>query len=81
MQLAENNTRVLAHPTPTIARPEITVGERVRLVSGELTGLEGVVVRCGEQDDYIIGIPDANSGVLIRVHRQRFRQLRFRRSG
>ena len=53
----------------------INVGDPVRLISGELTDLEGVVVRCEKQDAYVIGIPDARSHIMVRVHRQRLRSL------
>jgi hypothetical protein len=52
----------------------ITVGDYVRLISGELTDLEGVVVRCERDDAYVIGIPNAQSHIMVRVHRQRLRR-------
>ena len=53
----------------------VIIGDEVRLVAGQLAGLEGTVVRCEPNNSYLVGIPDANSGVLIRVHRQRFECL------
>ena len=52
----------------------LTVGDQVRLISGELADLEGVVVRCERDDAYVIGIPDAESHIMVRVHRQRVRR-------
>jgi hypothetical protein len=54
----------------------ISVGQRVLLVSGALTGLAGVVVRREKSQIYVIGVPDAESCVLVRVQRQRFRCLK-----
>jgi hypothetical protein len=62
--------------TPRINRASNTVihvGQHVRFVSGVLAGLAGVVVRREKGQTYVVGIPDADSRVLVRVERQRFR--------
>ena len=51
----------------------IQVGQHVQFVSGVLVGLAGVVVSREKDQTYVIGIPDADSRVLVRVERQRFR--------
>lgn len=58
---------------PSRSNMEVEIGQQVRLLSGQLAGLEGIVVRHEQPDSYVIGVPTASSGVLIRVHRQRFR--------
>ena len=53
----------------------INVGDHVRLISGELANLSGVIVRCERNGTYVVGVPDEDSPLLIGVHRQRFRRL------
>jgi len=81
MQTAEKSTSVLVNTVVPTKRTQIKLGERVMLVSGALRGLTGLVARRDEPDTYLIGVPDLNSGILIRVHRQRVRHLPSRRCG
>jgi hypothetical protein len=53
----------------------VALGDRVRLISGQLSGLEGVVLRCEEQNGYVIGIPDPDSHIMVRVHGRRLQRL------
>jgi len=77
---AVGNTGVAA-PNPSTVRVEIEIGDRVRLLSGELAGVEGVVLRNEGRNAYMIGVPDADSGLLIRVQRRRFRKIPTRLAG
>jgi len=70
MQTAEIETKIRSGQE---AQSVIQVGQRVQLVSGALTGLAGVVVRCEKRQMFVIGVPDADSRVLVRVQRQRLR--------
>jgi len=70
-------SRVIERPL-SIKRAAIEVGARVELISGALAGLSGEVVRVEKQDMHLIAVPNASSGLLVRVPRQRLRRLNNR---
>ena len=75
MQTAALKKPGVANPILAAVRMEIEIGDRVRLLSGELAGVEGVVLRHEGRNAYMIAVPDANSGLLIRVQKRRFRKV------
>jgi len=73
MHTAGIESSIVKSPKERDTKNAISVGQRVLLISGALTGLAGVVVRREKGQIYVIGVPDADSSVLVRVQRQRFR--------
>jgi hypothetical protein len=67
--------RRVARQRSRLAEREITIGDRVQLTSGVLAGLVGVIVRRDRRRDYFIALPDATSGILVRIPRHRFCRL------
>lgn len=72
MHAAGTKSVATARTSRALINP-VRIGQHVKFVSGVLSGLAGVVVRHEDSQAYVIGIPDADSRVLVRVERQRFR--------
>lgn len=75
MHMANVATPVVARRKTRLAERDIKIGDRVQLISGVLAGLVGEVVRCEKHRYYLLGVPNASSGILVRILRQRFRRL------
>lgn len=56
-------------------RSTLKEGDRVEMISGTLAGITGEVIRLEKRGIYLIGVPAAHSGLLIRVPVQRFKLL------
>jgi len=75
MHMANVATPVVAKRKARLAERDIEIGDRVQLISGVLAGLVGEVVRRERTRYYVVGVPNASSGILVRIPRQRFRRL------
>jgi hypothetical protein len=64
-------TKRVSLPKPSRAR----VGDHVELIAGALAGMTGEVVRLETGGLFLVGVPVASSGLLVRVPQQRFRTL------
>ena len=60
---------------PALMRPAVAIGTKVMLVSGSLAGFAGEVVRVEKHQLCLVAIPNASSGLLVRVPHQRFKSV------
>jgi transcriptional antiterminator NusG len=66
----ESIRTVLAREVPCSQHPFLSVGERVRVVRGALTGIEGRFVRSGSKDQLIISIQMIQRSLALSVSRE-----------
>jgi transcription antitermination factor NusG len=63
----ENLKKAISGKNPCIAHPFVAAGRRVRLRGGSLDGVEGILVRQGDDHSLIVSVELLQRSVAIRV--------------
>ncbi len=57
--------RMLTSGLPVLPEPALPVGSRVRITSGPLTGIEGVILRHGKRDQFVAVVHFLGRGATV----------------
>ncbi|MBI3669125.1 MAG: UpxY family transcription antiterminator [Acidobacteria bacterium] len=63
----EDIQKVLAHNIPCVLYPFLRVGQRVRIHSGCLEGLEGILVTCNSDRSLVVSVEAIHQSLAIRI--------------
>lgn len=56
---------MLTSGLPVLPEPALPVGSRVRITSGPLTGIEGVILRHGKRDQFVAVVHFLGRGATV----------------